>query len=1697
MEFVGRFGNDVLFSANGFGVVVNEKSNVIAETGELESLVASVAWDKGGTVPSPVSMEIANAAMTDLDIHVFADNDRMYTVPKAVQAEAKRALEWHKEHKRGGTPVGMNTARTLAEGGQIGIRKIRHIAKYFPRHEVDKKGTGYKPAEKGYPSNGRIAWALWGGDAAQRWASAIVERENKKSASIYEDHEAVSRVNLSDFSTRDGFEQTEQEFAIRLFADGSGFDRLYKRDISGSLSVWDSGEWSDLGDSYTKFSDIDAEIDLEPVSKKAFYTPIDSEAAIVASAFLDNRPFESVLISELDYEEAALAADSMDSVDWYEIDAVLAAGENEYTPEERATAVESQPRDAMGQFAKKGGRVKVNSAGGQSGIIQDIQGTDAVVKLDSGQIVQAAVKDTQAEDTAPAISNNQFGGAPLDVSGILGEPRDSSDPTLAVLDRRLPPLTKDDINALLSDWPAWVADQRAKFKNTPIPTVDVTEGRKAPNAYNDPYLRKWLDQKSSGKGKKSYYPNRFWYQPNRPDAIAAKKKRSDVYAIIAAALEISGPESSDIPPVYMAVVATDDPQAVLDLICLVPASSTSTTPIVYTFKNNAWGQDDRMLTDLKSPTPPPVIVLDDDALESVMSQINTEDDVESSKGTAPVQEQSPADSALSTVDKYLASFWTSEFGMLPITAAGGIDRNRGNAEKLRRYWTVGKGGAKIRWGTGGDWTRCVRQLSKYLGPRAKGYCALRHKEMTGLWTGDKAHRQMYGRKGKGAFAMSDEMILSQEDVVSRSLLLARMSEAKARIITASGGYSAPAESVGSKFHIPVVVPEGIETGDGRKFSLNAITMRELPLPLMWQIKTDEGHYGSVVVGRIDSMERIDGGIGNAVGVFDNGDYGREAERLVRGGFIRGISADLDKFEADEDTADATNGGSKGQSKILISKARVMGVTLVPKPAFQECTIELVKEPEEMDSQKKDALVACAAIAASIPVVPPKFWFENPKLAGPTPLTVSDDGRVFGHIAAWHVDHIGLAFGTKPPRSKSKYAYFHTGVVRTEDGTDVPVGQLTLAGGHASLNADARAAAKHYDDTGSAFADVHAGEDSYGIWVSGALRPSTTPEQVRAIRASAPSGDWRPIGGNLELVAVCQVNVPGFPIARARVASGQMYALVAAGASYLARLKDEPELVLAAAEDAKARFAAIKSELGLTADAGCGCCVSCGATCDGSCCPNCKIGNTSVEQLYVGPLKRLLADTVGLYFRAHGYHWNVVGEDFAQYHELFAEIYGDVYGAIDPLAENIRKMGAFPQVSLKDFAADSSLADSVLEGGSPKALAADLLMANEALIEELKAMFSMMESANEQGVANFLAERIDSHQKWSWQLASSLSPEDIILIENESPAESFEAVFASLEKEGILVAAGEDFAYIPEKVREKAAEKGQALPDGSFPIRNIKDLKNAVQAYGRAKASNKAAVRKHIIKRAKALGRADLVPDTFSSETIEAQELSAMKAELSTRIHGEQFWADKASELSARFKSLTAAGVEEAVLDVPLVDEAEKSGGVDPKFTAETQPRDAQGRFRDVLARLKQDSGTASLHSVAERIKEVENLDNTGNYEAAAAGARDVIDVVNRIDTKALDSTALSSVRMGASALAEAISNLPLPFQDQAQKVRYSDIPPALRDLMDDMITKVEAKIGSDDAKIATEKLMAFKSGSEVFNQSEISSEMNKLLRLLT
>lgn len=189
-------------------------------------------------------------------------------------------------------------------------------------------------------------------------------------------------------------------------------------------------------------------------------------------------------------------------------------------------------------------------------------------------------------------------------------------------------------------------------------------------------------------------------------------------------------------------------------------------------------------------------------------------------------------------------------------------------------------------------------------------------------------------------------------------------------------------------------------------------------------------------------------------------------------------------------------------------------------------------------------------AGAYPIEPPLEWFQDPGLTEPTPLTITSDGRVYGHLAVWGTCHAAFQGQcVTPPRSNSGYSYFRTGSVITREGSEISVGHLTLDTLHAGKQLGAADTIAHYEHTGRAAADVAAGDDEIGIWVAGALRPNVTEEQVRALRASPLSGDWRRIGGSLELVAALAVNVPGFPVPRPQgmVASGGVTtALIASG-----------------------------------------------------------------------------------------------------------------------------------------------------------------------------------------------------------------------------------------------------------------------------------------------------------------------------------------------------------------------------------------------------------------------------------------------------------------------------------------------------------------------------------------------------------------------
>lgn len=113
-------------------------------------------------------------------------------------AEAKRGLEWRREYGRGGTGIGVARARDISRRTNLSDDTIRRMHSYFSRHEVDKKGQGFSPGEDGYPSAGRIAWALWGGDPGQTWAAAWVRRNESENSTN------ATTMNLIQIENRTG-----------------------------------------------------------------------------------------------------------------------------------------------------------------------------------------------------------------------------------------------------------------------------------------------------------------------------------------------------------------------------------------------------------------------------------------------------------------------------------------------------------------------------------------------------------------------------------------------------------------------------------------------------------------------------------------------------------------------------------------------------------------------------------------------------------------------------------------------------------------------------------------------------------------------------------------------------------------------------------------------------------------------------------------------------------------------------------------------------------------------------------------------------------------------------------------------------------------------------------------------------------------------------------------------------------------------------------------------------------------------------------------------------------------------------------------------------------------------------------------------------------------------------------------------------
>ena len=187
------------------------------------------------------------------------------------------------------------------------------------------------------------------------------------------------------------------------------------------------------------------------------------------------------------------------------------------------------------------------------------------------------------------------------------------------------------------------------------------------------------------------------------------------------------------------------------------------------------------------------------------------------------------------------------------------------------------------------------------------------------------------------------------------------------------------------------------------------------------------------------------------------------------------------------------------------------------------------------------------------------------------------------------------------------------------------------------------------------------------------------------------------------------------------------------------------------------------------------------------------------------LTELLADVFSFYLRAHGAHWNVVGADFAEYHKLFQKIYEDVYESVDPLAENLRKLGAKAPFQLTQFLTLRTLEDAPVISQDPRALAMDLLSSNDILLDEISDAFDCATAYGQQGVANFLAGRMDQHQLWKWQLSASLGVE--VAVPNPDAVDA-----QGIDADDVEEESAETWALAPMPIRSASGASGLPLAD---------------------------------------------------------------------------------------------------------------------------------------------------------------------------------------------------------------------------------------------------------------------------------------------
>lgn len=137
------------------------------------------------------------------------------------------------------------------------------------------------------------------------------------------------------------------------------------------------------------------------------------------------------------------------------------------------------------------------------------------------------------------------------------------------------------------------------------------------------------------------------------------------------------------------------------------------------------------------------------------------------------------------------------------------------------------------------------------------------------------------------------------------------------------------------------------------------------------------------------------------------------------------------------------------------------------------------------------------------------------------------------------------------------------------------------------------------------------------------------------------------------------------------------------------------------------------------------------------------------------LREVIANKFVMYFKAHSYHWNVEGVHFSQLHDFFGDIYAEVYGSVDTAAEELRALNQYAPISLMELYNHKSITEDSAKPETANNMLLNLAVANAEVVSSLNKLFTAASAANEQGLADFAAGRLDTHKKHAWMIKSSM------------------------------------------------------------------------------------------------------------------------------------------------------------------------------------------------------------------------------------------------------------------------------------------------------------------------------------------------------